>query len=275
MTSGRYYAGMEHWLPLFDDRLVTLFDYLPGALVSLDPQADEARDARLELIADLHEARVAHQKIEEPGGTPVPAFAGGDALSQQGRLGRGAGRARPVALLSPFSLPEGHQHVIAVPARKGHDFAEARAQPNVNLYDAVRAHVQELQAAGKRVIVSGYTAGSLDRLGHVLRDHGLDRQQAIQSWADASKLQPDELGLVALPLDSGFETADAAIIAEPDILGDRLSRPARKRKRPNSFWPNWRPSPRATMSSMSITASAAMTGWRPWMWVARPMIACA
>jgi transcription-repair coupling factor (superfamily II helicase) len=125
--------------------------------------------------------------------------------------------------------------VIAVPARKGRDFAEARAQPNVNLYEAVRAHVQELQATGKKVIVSGYTAGSLDRLSHVFRDHGLDRQQAVQSWSDAAKLQPGELGLVALPLDSGFETADAAIIAEPEILGDRLSRPARKRKRPEQF----------------------------------------
>jgi transcription-repair coupling factor (superfamily II helicase) len=234
VTSGRYYAGMEHWLPLFHERLVTLFDYLPGALVSLDPQADEARDARLELIADLHEARVAHQKIEEPGGTPYRPLPAEMLYLNKGDWEEAlAGRA--VALLSPFSLPEGHQHVIAVPARKGHDFAEARAQPNVNLYDAVRAHVRELQAAGKRVIVSGYTAGSLDRLSHVFRDHGLDRQQAIQSWADASKLEPDELGLVALPLDSGFETADAAIIAEPEILGDRLSRPARKRKRPEQF----------------------------------------
>src|SRR5262245_22403842 len=37
ISAGRQHQGMEHWLPLFHDRLDTLFDYLPEALVSLDP----------------------------------------------------------------------------------------------------------------------------------------------------------------------------------------------------------------------------------------------
>ena len=234
VSHGRYYSGMEHWLPLFHDKLVTLFDYLPGAIVSLDHQAEEARDARLDLIADLHEARLAHQRIDEPGGTPYRPLPPEMLYLNKGDWNAALAE-RAVALLSPFHLPEEHAHAIPMAARKGRDFAEARAQPNLNLYDAVREHVDSLQAAGKRVIVAGYTAGSLDRLSHMLGDHGLGRQQPIQSWRDADKLQSGELGLVALPLDSGFETADAAIIAEPEILGDRLSRPPRKRKRPEQF----------------------------------------
>jgi transcription-repair coupling factor (superfamily II helicase) len=234
VSHGRYYAGMEHWLPLFHERLATLLDYLPEAIVSLDSQAEEARDARLDLIADLYEARVAHQKIDEHGGTPYrPLPAEMLYLDKNGWTEALAGK--PVAMLSPFSLPDEHEHTVPIAARQGRDFAEARAQPNVNLYDAVREHVQSLQATGKTVVVAGYTAGSLDRLGHVLRDHGLDRQKSIESWRDAIQLQPGELGLVALPLDSGFETTDAAIIAEPEILGDRLSRPQRRRKRPDQF----------------------------------------
>jgi transcription-repair coupling factor (superfamily II helicase) len=35
--------GMEHWLPLFYERMATLFDYLPaGALVGVDHLAAEA-----------------------------------------------------------------------------------------------------------------------------------------------------------------------------------------------------------------------------------------
>ncbi len=30
VSEGRRYPGMEHWLPLFHDKLDTLFDYLPG-----------------------------------------------------------------------------------------------------------------------------------------------------------------------------------------------------------------------------------------------------
>src|SRR5262249_46916771 len=38
---------------------------------------------------------------------------------------------------------------------------------------------------------------------------------------------------VVLPVDSGFETADLAVISETDILGDRLARPRRRRRAQN------------------------------------------
>jgi transcription-repair coupling factor (superfamily II helicase) len=234
VTQGRYYAGAEHWLPLFHENLATLFDCVPGAIVSLDPQADEARDARLDLIADLYQARVAHQKVEEPGGAPYRPLPPDMLYLNKGHWDETL-TGRAVAVLTPFDLTGDHRNVLQLGARKGRDFAEARAQPNVNLYDAVRAHAEALRAAGKRVVIAGYSAGSLDRLGHVLRDHGLERQKPISSWREAAALHPLELGLVVLPLDSGFETSAIAVIAEPEILGDRLSRPARRRKRPEQF----------------------------------------
>jgi transcription-repair coupling factor len=58
VSEGGRRAGMEHWLPLFYERLETLFDYLPaGALVGLDHLAIEARDERTAMIADAFEAR--------------------------------------------------------------------------------------------------------------------------------------------------------------------------------------------------------------------------
>ena len=41
--------------------------------------------------------------------------------------------------------------------------------------------------------------------------------------------------LAVLGLESGFETADAAVIGEQDILGDRLVRPRRAARRPENF----------------------------------------
>ncbi len=43
VSAGRRYVGMEHWLPLYYERLETLFDYLPGAGLSFDHQVGEAR----------------------------------------------------------------------------------------------------------------------------------------------------------------------------------------------------------------------------------------
>src|SRR6185369_8701627 len=42
VSEGRRYPGMEHWLPLFHDRLETLFDFLPGTPLALEPLAEDA-----------------------------------------------------------------------------------------------------------------------------------------------------------------------------------------------------------------------------------------
>ena len=57
VSAGRRQAGMEHWLPFYYDTLETLFDYLPGATLSFDYQAEEARAHRLESIADFYATR--------------------------------------------------------------------------------------------------------------------------------------------------------------------------------------------------------------------------
>src|SRR5215475_2124940 len=57
VSEGRRHAGMEHWLPLFHDRMETLFDYLPGAAIVLEPLAEEAAAERLTQIADYYQAR--------------------------------------------------------------------------------------------------------------------------------------------------------------------------------------------------------------------------
>ncbi|MEY4240083.1 MAG: transcription-repair coupling factor, partial [Pseudomonadota bacterium] len=58
ISDGRRLAGMEHWLPLFEDRMVTLFDHLSADdLVVIDSSAQGAADERLGDIADDFAAR--------------------------------------------------------------------------------------------------------------------------------------------------------------------------------------------------------------------------
>jgi transcription-repair coupling factor (superfamily II helicase) len=58
VSDGRRLAGMEHWLPLFEDRLLTLFDHLgPDDLIVIDSAAQGAADERLSDIADYFAAR--------------------------------------------------------------------------------------------------------------------------------------------------------------------------------------------------------------------------
>src|SRR5947208_16974031 len=72
-------------------------------------------------------------------------------------------------------------------------------------------------------------------MSHVLADHGLADLSAVSSWDEAMRLPTARVGLAVLGLESGFETADAAIISEQDILGDRLVRPRRITRRAENF----------------------------------------
>ena len=126
VSEGRRYPGMEHWLPLFHDRLDTLFDYLPGSPVVLEPLAEDAAHERLAQIADYYEARqqALAQRGCGPPYQPLPpdrlylAEAEWRERLEQSQIGaadavRGAGRAGAVdrcrhasrATISPPSAP--------------------------------------------------------------------------------------------------------------------------------------------------------------------------
>jgi transcription-repair coupling factor (superfamily II helicase) len=54
VSEGRRHPGMEHWLPLLHRKLDTLFDYVPGAAVALEPLAEDAAHERFAQIADYY-----------------------------------------------------------------------------------------------------------------------------------------------------------------------------------------------------------------------------
>src|SRR6187455_1641309 len=58
VSDGRRLAGMEHWLPLFEERLATLFDHLgDDDVIVIDATAVAAGEERLVDIEDYHRQR--------------------------------------------------------------------------------------------------------------------------------------------------------------------------------------------------------------------------
>src|SRR5260370_27242919 len=72
VSEGRRYPGMEHWLPLFHEKLDTLFDYAPGSPVVLDPLVEDAAKERLARIADYYQARRGALAAQAVGGPCQP-----------------------------------------------------------------------------------------------------------------------------------------------------------------------------------------------------------
>ena len=57
VSEGRRHPGLEHWLPLFHERMDTLFDYVANAPLVLDPLAEDAAGERLAQVKDYYDAR--------------------------------------------------------------------------------------------------------------------------------------------------------------------------------------------------------------------------
>jgi len=238
ITAGRPFAGMEHWLPLFHEALVPLADYVgEDCPISLDPLAKDAIAARHEVIGEHYEARRDPPEAAKSMGAapyrPLPP----DALYLGEPKLEALLAARERIELSTFAAPplsEGEpSEVTDLGGRPAHDFAAERKQPDRNLFDAVVEHIRAQQADGRRVLIAAASAGSRDRLENVLEDHGLDGLGVIERWAELeAKSAP---ALAVLPVEHGFVTAEHCVLAEADILGERLSRPARRTRRADKF----------------------------------------
>jgi transcription-repair coupling factor (superfamily II helicase) len=235
VTASRRYQGMEHWLPLFHDRLETLFDYAGESAVSFDHSAEEAIRARFELIDDYYEAR--QEALEKGNYGSLPYKPLPPAMLYLGRdEWRGRLDGLPVITLSPFDLPASDQQpVYSVHAQAGRNFAPERATPGANVYEAVRDHINTLRQRGKRIVVSAWTEGAAERLETILSDHGVAPITRGQSWRDIQGRPKDVVGTIVISVENGFETSDLALITEQDILGDRLVRRVKKSKRASDF----------------------------------------
>ena len=230
ISAGRQRQGMEHWLPLFHDRLDTLFDYLPGALVSLDPLVDDARTKRLEQVADHYEARA--QALERkafgaPPYHPVPP----ESMFLSEAEWQQALASRQTIALDPFEHPETPGgKIVSFGGRQGHSFAAERQTEGGYVFDAVVAHAKRLKGEDKRVIVACWSNGARERLATLLWEHGIGETMGVESFADAIALPHATTAFAVLPLETGFEAPGLAVIDEQDILGDRLVRKTRGKR---------------------------------------------
>ncbi|HHN72793.1 MAG TPA: DEAD/DEAH box helicase, partial [Thermopetrobacter sp.] len=235
IREGRRHQGMEHWLALFHERLETLFDHVgPEAPVVLEHEAEAALAARREEVAEYYEARRRGAREKLFGADPYrplpPALLYPDEAEWSAAL-----RTRPVLRLSPFREAAGAHPVIDLGGRRGRGFAAERAEAGGNVFEAVVAHIAALRRAGRKVLVAAWTEGARERLAAILADHGLAPLRPAADMGAALAQGSNVVSTVVLGLEAGFETDTLAVVAEQDILGDRLVRRTRRRRRAAEF----------------------------------------
>ncbi|MBR0647328.1 transcription-repair coupling factor [Plastoroseomonas hellenica] len=230
LSAGRKHPGMEHWAGLFYDAMETLLDYAPGASLSLDHQGEDVLAARFEMIADHYEARRAPVRVAE-GEVPYRPVPPGRLY-----LDRAAWRDMlddlQILRFSPFAKPPGEQGIDAE-GRPGLLFSEARAAGQ-NVFAAYAEHANAQVVQKRRPVLAAWTRGSRDRLGNLLRENGV-ASEAADDWKAVRKLPEGVVALVVMGVERGFAAPGLSVTGEQDLLGERIARPPRRRKRADQF----------------------------------------
>jgi transcription-repair coupling factor (superfamily II helicase) len=230
VSEGRRLAGIDHWLPLFEERLDTLLDHLSeDDVIVRDAHDAGAADARFEAIADYYENRRRAQSSDPGSYRPLDP----ETLYVTQDEWRRLIDARPLHLATPFHEPQSAT-VLDFEVDSPRDFAPERSQ-NANVYEAVVAHIAALRRAKKKVVLASYSRGSRERLQGLLADHGLKKSAEVDTWQEALGAASSGVALAVLPLDHGFTTSDVAVLTEQDMLGDRLVRRRKRKKSADAF----------------------------------------
>ncbi len=230
ISDGRRLAGMEHWLPLLEEKLTTLFDHLSeNDQIVIDSSAIQAGEERLKDIADYHQAR-------------------------EKAAGQAAGSYRPLAEDALYvSRDEFEDHLATWPVHRSVIFAEPESTKSVdfgfssardfaperargdNLYEAASKHLGDIAKSGKKPLLATYSEGSRSRIASILSEAGTETKLA-DSWQEALGLAAKgQAAAMVLPLDSGFANDELELLTEQDILGDRLVRRKKRKKDADAF----------------------------------------
>ncbi|MFC0281323.1 transcription-repair coupling factor [Falsigemmobacter intermedius] len=233
VSAGRKYAGMEHWMGFFHESLATLFDFLPGATVTMDDQLDAVRDARWHQISEQYDARREALSNKARLDSPYkPAPPGLLYLDEEAWLAAIADRR--VVRFHGAPQPPG-PGVIDAGARRGKNFAIERQTEGLNLFGALADHIRARRQHG-HVVLTHHSEGSRERMAGLLADQGLTGAEAVADLRALPEYKKGkgQLFLVIWGLEEGFEAPGLTVISEQDILGDRMiGRPRRKKKAEN------------------------------------------
>ncbi|SMX35074.1 transcription-repair coupling factor [Actibacterium lipolyticum] len=230
VSAGRKHQGVEHWLPFFHEKLETLFDYLPDASLFLDDQTTPSRLSRWESIADQYDTRREAMTQKSRIGTvykPCPP----ELLYLNDAAWEAAIGDHRVLQMSPLPQASG-PGVIDAGGRIGRNFSPERQLEQVSLFSALADHIKVRRNEGP-VVIASYSEGARERLRGLLEDEDVKDATLVTDMRDVP--QGRGLFLVVWALEHGFEGPDLTVVSEQDVLGDRLIRAPKKRKRADNF----------------------------------------
>ena len=249
VSAGRSHPGIEHWLPLFHGDLACLTDYCSGWPLVLDHESDAAITARYAQIHDFHEARLAHGSDDTA--SPYRPLAPEKLYLSQTETDHLFEQGRACRLFAFAPMQDAGQDIgqdggqdgakdLAKPDQPQMQDAGGRAairlikvEGNSAVPELAGFVTAERSAAKRPIIVACSSPGAASRLADLLDGHlGAGALQPLTAIEDAAS---GGFYVMQWPLETGFQTDHLVVVSEPDIFGQRLSRPQSKRAKGDDF----------------------------------------
>ena len=229
ISAGRKHQGVEHWLPFFHDGLETLFDYLPQATITIDDQVSASRLSRWDTIVDQYETRKIAMDQKSRIDTVYKPISPELLYMDDAAFGAALGGHRVVEF-HPLAQASG-PGVVDAGGRIGRNFSPERKLEKVSIFSALSIYIKR-KSETVPVVIASYSEGARERLTGLIEDEGIGEVIPI---SNGTRIGKRGIHLAVWGLEAGFETPELTVVSEQDVLGDRLIRQPKKRRKAENF----------------------------------------
>ncbi len=226
-TNG-YVQGMEAFLPLFDNDLITIFDAISDAVIFIDSYYDNAKLEFLNDVQDYYENRKAHNPVVEPHTLYLTDNQFDDYLKNH-----------KIRFITPHNLPDimtGVDAVMNMGYRIGYDFVTARKTIGLNLFDEAVTIINKMRDNGKQVFITATSQGARERLMTTFSDHNLDNMVLSNDFWQSYQINTKAVTFLIADLVQGCVSDKVCFLTEQDIFGQKARNRRHKNKKADKFF---------------------------------------
>jgi transcription-repair coupling factor (superfamily II helicase) len=212
VSEGKFYPGIEAWLPFFAEKLTTVFDLLPEAWILFEDKCFQNTRYLYEHIQNYYESRLTepqesyvYHPIE-----PQELYLKSEDFEKQIN-------ARIRRSFSSFGTPQSTSVKDFLKPLKG-------VLPFDYQTLALEQKIEKIFEIGKTqpVLICAFSEGSLARLQKIIEDYQ-GTARPIQNYEEVL-LEKKGLFLTLLPLAQGFLFHSLFILTESDFLGEKIQK---------------------------------------------------
>lgn len=212
VSKGNYIQGLELYLPLFDENLITVFDFLPDANLYLPHDYLSYLTSIWQEIDENYQQTKNHYAVPVPQDLYILENHFKESLSKRISLG-----------YTVHNLPQDSK-ICDMECRLIPHLTNLRNNPELNLFDGLAGFIQKSIADNKRVLFHFHNQISGQRTQEAFKEHGIENISWIKSYNELTS----NVSFCEIPLSESFETESLIAISENDIFGEK--RRTKKRK---------------------------------------------